>query len=215
MATSEADVIRRQLEAAYVKERKRLAKLAKCDTPQGEYASPAFGEGGIASGVLLIGEAPGAEETKQGRPFVGRAGKQLDALFASFGITRDDAYITNVVKYRPVVRSERSLRNRTPGPIEVEEALALLKREIALIHPSVVLTLGNTPLKAVLHLCGAESGVIGAHHGKRIPLSLQRVSFELIPLYHPASGIYNRKLIAVMEKDAELVGETLRELSLT
>ncbi len=215
MVTSETDAIWRQLEAAYDKERKRLVTLAKRDTPQGEYVSPAFGEGGISSGVLLIGEAPGAEETKQGRPFVGRAGKQLDALFASFEITRDNAYITNVVKYRPVVRSERSLRNRTPNPTEVEEALALLKREITLIRPSVVLTLGNTPLKAVLRLCGENTGVIGARHGTRIPLSLQGVSFELIPLYHPASGIYNRKLIAVMEQDAKLVGETLRELSLT
>ncbi len=215
MNANETETVRRQLEAAYDKERKRLARFASRDTPQGEYAAPAFGEGSVASGVLLIGEAPGAEETKQGRPFVGRAGKQLDALFASFGITRDNAYITNVVKYRPVVRSERSLRNRTPGPAEVEDALVLLKREIVLIRPRVVLTLGNTPLKAVFRLCGEKPGVVGEHHGRRIPLMLHGASFELIPLYHPASGIYNRKLVEVMERDAEQVGQTLLALSLT
>lgn len=212
MIGSEDETARQALETAYERERKRLKRLASSDTPQGEYASPAFGEGCISSGVLLIGEAPGAEETRQGRPFVGRAGKQLDALFASFGISRDSAYITNVVKYRPVVRSERSTKNRTPNPIEVEDALVLLKREIVLIRPRVILTLGNTPLKAVFRLCGETPGVIGTHHGERIPLALSGVSFELIPLYHPASGIYNRKLIAVMESDAERVGSALRSL---
>lgn len=215
MKTDGADSVRRELEAAYEKERRRLKRYALRDTPQGEYASPVFGEGGVASGVLLIGEAPGAEETKQGRPFVGRAGKQLDALFSSFGITREDAYITNVVKYRPVVRSERSLRNRTPNPAEVEDSLPLLGREIALLRPGVIVTLGNTPLKAVLRLCGQPMGVIGERHGSRISLKLHRVSFELIPLYHPASGIYNRALIPVMEQDAEHVGTALRERALS
>lgn len=215
MKKSETDAMPLKLEATYGNERERLAKLANRDTPQGEYASPVFGEGRADSDVLLIGEAPGAEETKQGRPFVGRAGKQLDALFESFGITRENAYITNVVKYRPVVRSERSLRNRTPNPDEVENALILLGLEIAAVRPKIVLTLGNTPLKAVLHLCGEQTGVIGSLHGNRIPLTFQDLPFELIPLYHPASGIYNRKLIAVMERDAELVGETLRECSLS
>jgi DNA polymerase len=213
LKANETVTVRHQLATAYERERKRLSGFAKRDEPQGEYAFPVFGEGGVSSGVMLIGEAPGAEETKQGRPFVGRAGKQLDALFASFGIARDGAYITNVVKYRPVVRAERTLRNRTPKPAEVGDALRLLEREIMLIRPRVVLTLGNTPLKAVLCLCKGTPGVIGDLHGERISLTVDDLPFELIPLYHPASGIYNRKLVAVMERDAERVGVALRELS--
>jgi DNA polymerase len=173
---------------------------------------PVFGEGCCTANVLLIGEAPGAEEAKLGRPFSGRAGRQLDALFASFGVARENAYITNVVKYRPVVRSERSVRNRTPKPAEVESALPLLRREIELLRPRVVLTLGNTPLKAVFRLCGETPGTIGILHGTRIPLRMGGVSFVLIPLYHPASGIYNRSLIEVMERDASFVGGALKEL---
>ncbi|MEN6594844.1 MAG: uracil-DNA glycosylase [Clostridiaceae bacterium] len=194
-----------QLELLYAFERERLLRLASADQPQGEYACPVFGEGSVQAGVLLIGEAPGAEETKLGRPFVGKAGRQLDELFCSFGMTRDKAYITNVVKYRPVVRSPRSVRNRTPVPPEVEGSLPLLLREIELIRPDFLCTLGNTPLRAVYRLAGEKPEVVGNVHGKRIPLEISGVSFELIPLYHPASGIYNRSLIEVMRQDADKV----------
>lgn len=207
--TIRRDGTRELLESAYREERKKLLRLAKRDDPQGEYASPVFGEGSLPARVLLIGEAPGAEETRQGRPFVGRAGRQLDELFASFGITRKEAYITNTVKYRPVVRSDKSLRNRTPGPHEVAAALPLLLYEMESIDPMFVLTLGNTPLKAALGLCGRKPAVIGEVHGECIPLRAGKVSFTLIPLYHPASGIYNRTLMAVMERDAQKVGFAL------
>ena len=153
------------LRRAYLAESARLACLADADAPQGEYRRPVFGEGNVAASVLLIGEAPGAEETKLGRPFVGKAGKQLDALFGEFGITRAEAYITNVVKYRPVVRSPKSVRNRTPLPREVEAALPLLGEELSLLRPAFVLTLGNTPLRAVLRICARAQETVGALHG--------------------------------------------------
>ncbi|HQQ40487.1 MAG TPA: uracil-DNA glycosylase [Clostridia bacterium] len=194
-----------QLELLYAFERERLGRLAALDQPQGEYAHPVFGEGSAHAKVLLIGEAPGAEETKHGRPFVGKAGKQLDELFHLFGISRENAYITNVVKYRPCVRSPRSVRNRTPVPSEVEASLPLLQKELELIRPDFLCTLGNTPLKAVYRLSGEKPEVVGNVHGRQIPLTVGGVSFSLIPLYHPASGIYNRALIEVMREDAEKV----------
>ena len=195
-----------QLELLYAFERERLGRLAALDQPQGEYARPVFGQGTPNAKVLLIGEAPGSEETKLGRPFVGKAGRQLDELFCLFGITRENAYSTNVVKYRRVVRSPRSVRNRTPSPSEVESSLSLLQKEIELIRPDVLCTLGNTPLKAVYRLTGERPEVVGNVHGTRIPITTTGgVSFELIPLYHPASGIYNRALIGVMREDAEKV----------
>ena len=199
------------LKAAYSAERGRLLALAQLDDPQGEYRLPVFGEGGIDSDVLLIGEAPGAEETKLGRPFVGKAGKQLDELIALFGVKREELYISNTVKYRPVVRSPKSVRNRTPLPAEVSQSLPLLRREIELLQPRVILTLGNTPLKAVYQLAGQKPPVIGAVHGAKQPLCIGEISVILIPLYHPASGIYNRSLIEVMEQDAKAAGETIRK----
>ena len=200
------------LEEAYTQERTRLFSLASCDSSQGEYHKPVFGEGRPGSKILLIGEAPGAEETKLGHPFVGKAGKQLDALFCRFGVMREDAYITNVVKYRPVVRSPKSVKNRTPLPAEVKASLPLLKTEILHLSPKLILTLGNTPLKAVFALAGEKPPVIGSAHGKMQNIIIDGVPFLLIPLYHPASGIYNRALVAVMEEDAAYVGETVRSL---
>jgi len=200
------------LEEAYTQERARLFALAAKDEPQGEYRRPVFGEGGHGAKILLIGEAPGADETKLGRPFVGKAGKQLDALFCRFGVMREDAFITNAVKYRPVMRSEKSVRNRTPHPAEVKAALPLLSREIELIAPRLILTLGNTPLRAVYALAGEKPPAVGAAHGRMLPLEIGGRSLSLIPLYHPASGIYNRALVEVMERDAAFVGEAVRAL---
>ena len=204
-----ATAVNAALAAAVETERKRLLKLAKADEPQGEYAHPVFGAGADGAQTVLIGEAPGAEETKLGRPFVGKAGRQLDELFVLFGVERGAVYITNAVKYRPVVRSQRTLRNRTPGRGEVDASLPLLKTELLTLRPRVVLTLGNTPLAAVCRLCGATPRTVGETHGAVWPLSLGEVSFTLIPLYHPASGIYNRALIEVMERDAKFVGSLL------
>ena len=201
------------LEEAYTQERARLFALASCDEPQGEYRKPVFGEGARGSKILLIGEAPGAEEAKLGHPFVGKAGKQLDALFCKFGVMREDTFVTNVVKYRPVVRSEKSTRNRTPLPAEEKSALPLLKTEILHIAPTLILTLGNTPLKAIFALAGQKPPSIGTAHGALQSLSIEGVTFSLIPLYHPASGIYNRALVEVMEQDAAFVGEIVRSIS--
>ena len=118
------------LQKRYAIDRARLGLLSRGDAPAGEYASPVFGDGNPHAAAMLIGEAPGAEETRQGRPFVGRAGRYLDLLLEQAGIERAGVYTTNVVKYRPVVRSERSVRNRTPGPREIAAALPLLADEL-------------------------------------------------------------------------------------
>jgi len=200
------------LEEAYTQERARLFSLASKDEPQGEYRKPVFGEGARGSKILLIGEAPGAEEAKLGHPFVGKAGKQLDALFCKFGVMREDTFVTNVVKYRPVVRSEKSTRNRTPLPAEVKASLPLLQTEILHLSPELILTLGNTPLKALYALAGQKPPTIGTAHGKMQQIAIEGKLFSVIALYHPASGIYNRTLVEVMEQDAAFVGEIVRSI---
>lgn len=196
------------LRERYAAERARLLPLAVDDHPAGEYRSPVFGEGNVHPVALFIGEAPGAEETRLGRPFVGRAGRQLDALLQQAGIDRNAVYITNVVKYRPVVRTERGARNRTPGPKEIAAALPLLREEIAVVAPRVLVTLGNVPLRAVLQLFEAPEQTIGALHGRPLQLPC-KAPVTLFPLYHPASGIYNRALLPVMERDVLALGEHL------
>ena len=197
------------LEILYAAERERLKPFAENDTPQGEYASPVFGVGLETAEVMLIGEAPGAEETAAGRPFVGKAGKQLDALLAGAKIERDQLFVTNVVKYRPVVRSIHTTKNRTPSKKEIAAGLDLLRKELELISPKVIVTLGNTPLYAILTLAELPQQMIGSVHGVPMQISIQGTAYTLFALYHPASGIYNRSLLPIMEKDTCALGEHL------
>lgn len=199
------------LQELYMQERARLAALADTAKHEGEYASPVFGEGPMKPRLMLIGEAPGAEEAKSGHPFVGKAGKQLDALLRAAGIDRADVFVTNAVKFRPVnIRSGRS-SNRTPTAEELRAGLPLLAKELAAVRPGLVATLGNTPLKAVLLLAGQGAGTVGETHGKMLSLPLENGGIRLFPLYHPASVIYNRSLAETLETDMRHLGRILAQ----
>ena len=162
-----------------------------------------FGEGRVPARVALVGEAPGAQEALLGRPFVGRAGKNLDEFLALSGIRREDVYITNTVKFRPVRTSEAgNTVNRAPSREEIRLCLPFLRRELELVNPEVIVTLGNVPLKALTD----SSAVIGEVHGQWLDCDGRR----LYPLYHPASIIYNRALRPAYELDVMRLGEALR-----
>lgn len=195
-----------ELSALYERERARLSPLSNTDAPAGMHGSPVFGQGPSKPYLVLIGEAPGAEETKAGRPFVGKAGKQLDELLELAHIPRGDVFITNAVKYRPVTVSERSVRNRTPDKNEIMASLPLLREELMLLHPACIATLGNVPLFAVLTLCNMGKGTIGTLHGKPMDVELETMRTILFPLYHPAGVIYNRSLLSICEEDAKALG---------
>lgn len=148
-----------------------------------------FGEGNIEAEVVLIGEAPGEKEEETGRSFVGTAGKNLDEFLEIVGLSREDIYITNVVKIRPYKVNPKTGRksNRPPTKKEIGISIGILREQLEFIKPRVVVTLGNVSLKAVL---GDDNAKIGTYHGK----SLEQKNFILFPLYHPASIIYNRSL---------------------
>ncbi|MCL2617350.1 MAG: uracil-DNA glycosylase [Defluviitaleaceae bacterium] len=155
-----------------------------------------LGEGNADSPRLVfVGEAPGASEEREGRPFVGTAGKNLDQTLAALGCARERIFITNLVKVRPVKQNPKTgrLSNRPPTRDEAEFFTPLLLEELALLRPTCVVTLGNFALCAIT---GSKNATIGRMHGK-----LTRGEFNLFPLYHPAAAIYNRKLRAVMDKD--------------
>lgn len=170
----------------------------------GEEKPLVFGFGkDIKPELMLIGEAPGEQEVLEGRPFVGKAGKNLTAFLEGVDLKREDIFISNTVKIRPTKLSDkRRVVNRPPTKEEIGLFLPYLKEEIALVKPKLLVTLGNVALKA---LAGKEA-VIGKYHGQMIKITIDEKSGLEIPLfalYHPASVIYNRQLTTVYIKDLE------------
>ncbi len=157
-----------------------------------------FGEGPADAPIMLIGEAPGRQEEAQGRPFVGKAGQNLNGFLQVLGLERADIRISNVVKVRPSkVSAAGRISNRPPNREELQFFTPWLMEEIRLVRPRLVVTLGNTALQAI---CGKDA-LIGAHHGQ-----LLSTEFALVfPLYHPASIIYNRSLQSVYDTDLQLL----------
>lgn len=146
-----------------------------------------FGDGKINAEIMLIGEAPGGEEEKQGKPFVGKAGKNLNEFLEIVGLERCDLYISNVVKLRPFKLSPKTNKpiNRPPDKKELDFFVPYLHNEIDLVKPKLIVTLGNFALKNVLN---NQKISIGDCHGKLIEIGERRI----FPLYHPASVIYDR-----------------------
>ena len=161
---------------------------------EGERKVLVFGEGRVGAPVMMIGEAPGEQESLQGRPFVGKAGKNLDAFLAQAGMDRAALYVTNVVKFRPTkVSAAGRTVNRPPTQEEVKLFLPWLLREIDLVAPKYIITLGNVPLKALT----GRGSVIGEMHGQFIEWQGR----QLFAMYHPASVIYNPGLKEVYSQD--------------
>ncbi len=160
-----------------------------------------LGEGDTVSPRLcLIGEAPGGQEEREGRPFVGKAGQNLSAFLETLSLRRDEIYITNAVKVRPSkVSAKGTISNRPPNREEKKLFFPLLWEELRRLDPPLTVTLGNTALQALL---GPEAS-IGACHGRELTYILPGESAlrRLFPLYHPAAVIYDRTLNAVYEAD--------------
>lgn len=155
------------------------------------------GEGPATASVVIVGEAPGATEDRQGRPFVGNAGRLLDGLLAEAGLRRDDVFITNVVKARPP-------GNRDPRAPEVAHHWPWLEQQLALIEPALLVPLGRHALARF-----APDAKISAAHGTVIEANgdLPR----LFPLYHPAAALHNPKLRDTLIADAQALGRALAE----
>jgi len=171
------------------------------------------GIGNIDAKLMLIGEAPGKDEIKKNEPFVGAAGKNLNIFLDSIGVKREDIFITNSIKYR--LSKPSSLTGRlvnTPAKrIDIEMNREYLIREIGIISPEIIVTLGNVPLKSVT---GDFKLNIGDVHGKALNIKMvmfggDEQGIKLFPLYHPASIIYNRSLQDVYLEDVMRLKEVL------
>lgn len=152
-----------------------------------------LGEGCTNPRIVIVGEAPGREEVQQRRPFVGKAGKNLDFFLNELGVERKEIYITNAIKYRLKKISHKSggFVNRPATPCDISSNMEVLHKEILLLRPRFIITLGNVPLKAITNDAKIS---IGNMHGKMTKVTVEEVVFLLYPLYHPASIIYNPAL---------------------
>lgn len=165
-----------------------------------------FGSGNADADLMFVGEAPGAEEDRQGKPFVGRAGKLLDALLEEIGLRREDTFVANVLKCRPP-------GNRDPLPNEIEECSPWLFRQVALIEPLVVCTLGNFATKL---LTGSKAGITKVH-GVAQTHELGGRPVQLFPIFHPAAALRTEAVRELLRADfgklPALLEETRRALA--
>ena len=162
---------------------------------------------------MLIGEAPGEQEGLQGKPFVGKAGKNLTAFLQAVALPREQLYVSNVVKVRPTrISAAGRTVNRPPSREEIAFFSPWLQREIGLVRPRALVTLGNVALHALM---GKELS-IGACHGHwltaTVPVPAENtVTLSLFALYHPASVIYNRALETVYQADLQVLRQRLAQ----
>lgn len=173
-----------------------------------------FGEGSADSRIVLVGEAPGRTEIEQGKPFVGQAGKNLEEFISILGVVREDLYITNVVKFRPVRFNPDSGResNRTPNKEEIKISMDFIERELSIIRPRLVVSLGNIALRCIIK---DDKASIGMFHGSPLDVSFSEAHFTLLPLYHPASIIYRRELKSIYIEDLYKLKEYIISNNLT
>jgi DNA polymerase len=193
MVTAESR--REQLKAVYEEAR----GCTRCPQLAAARHSVVFGAGNADADLMFVGEAPGANEDKQGLPFVGQAGQLLEQLLGEIGLQRSDVFIANVLKCRPP-------GNRDPLPAEIANCQDYLFRQLDLIRPKVVCTLGNFSTK----LLRADPGTgITRLHGRDEIRTIGPRAVRLFPLYHPAAALYTRSLLEILRADFARIPDLL------
>ena len=159
-----------------------------------------FGEGDVDTNIVFVGEAPGKKEDEQGRPFVGAAGKFLNEMLGNIGIKRDDVYITNIVKYRPP-------DNRDPRPEEKQAFWPILVRQLNVIQPKLVVTLGRHSMGYFL-----PNIKISEVHGELAQIKIGDRIQAVLPLFHPAAAMYNGGLRQTLLNDFAKIPEIIKRI---
>jgi len=165
-----------------------------------ERTKPVFGSGNADADLMFIGEAPGAEEDRQGLPFVGRAGQLLTQLLGEVGLRREDVFIANILKSRPP-------GNRDPQPEEIEACWPYLERQIQLIEPRVIATLGNFATKKIT---GSQTGITRVSGTPQVHELGGRTVFVL-PLFHPAAALRTPSVLETLREHFEQIPQLLAE----
>ena len=167
---------------------------------------PVIGQGNHYADIMFIGEAPGKNEAETGRPFCGASGRVLDELLDSIDLNRDNVYVTNIVKDRPP-------NNRDPLPDEIELYAPFLERQIDIIQPKVIATLGRFSMEFILRHFGAfQAGQrISQIHGSVIKIRTAYSRAAVVPLYHPAAALYNASQRTTLESDFQVLKQFVSE----
>jgi uracil-DNA glycosylase family 4 len=173
-------------------------RCVRCQELASTRKNVVFGAGNADAELMFIGEAPGASEDERGLPFVGRAGKLLETLLKEIGLERDEVFIANVLKCRPP-------GNRDPLPVEIENCREYLYRQVELIQPRVICSLGNFSTK----LLRADPTGITRLHGKPEELTLGRRTVRLYPIFHPAAALYTPRMLETLREDFSRLPELL------
>lgn len=159
-----------------------------------------FGEGDPDSEIYFLGEAPGFNEDRLGRPFVGQAGKLLDQLVEGIGLKREQVYISNVVRFRPP-------GNRDPLPEEIEAFRPYVDREIKIVAPKIVVTLGRFSMGKFF-----PNAKISQIHGKQRVVNWNGKSISVIPMYHPAAALRSIDIMRQIREDFRVIPEMLKKI---
>jgi uracil-DNA glycosylase family 4 len=186
---------REELKAVY----RQASGCTRCPHLAAGRTTVVFGSGNADADLMFVGEAPGAIEDKQGVPFVGQAGRLLDRLLEEIGLGRPDVFVVNVLKCRPP-------GNRDPLPREIENCQEYLFRQLDLIQPSVVCTLGNFATKL---LRGDPSTGITRLHGRAEERVIGRRAVRLYPIYHPAAALYTPSTLEILRTDFQRLPDLL------
>jgi DNA polymerase len=162
--------------------------------------NPVIGEGSLDAEIMFIGEAPGFNEDKNGKPFVGQAGKILDELLNSINLQRENIYIANILKCRPP-------NNRNPKEDEIKLCSSYLDRQIEIINPKIICCLGNFSTEYIFKKFELKDKLEGISkiHGKVFPVSTLTGVIKIIPLYHPAVATYDGRKLDTLKKDFEIL----------
>ena len=170
---------------------------------------PVIGEGSHDAHFMFVGEAPGRNEAATGRPFCGTAGKILDELLASVSIPRSSVYVTNIVKDRPP-------ENRDPLPSEIDIYGPFLDRQIEIIQPKVIVTLGRFSMNYIMQKfdLGFELEPISQAHGKTYQAKASYGDIIIVPQYHPAAAIYTRSLKETLQNDFQILSTLMPKKTL-
>ncbi|MBD3366028.1 uracil-DNA glycosylase [candidate division WWE3 bacterium] len=185
---------------------KITAKVEKCEKcrlcKEAKNAVP--GEGDINADIVFIGEAPGANEDKTGRPFVGRAGQLLESLLGEIGLSREEVWIGNIIKHRPP-------KNRDPKPDEIAACEPYLTVQLRTIRPKLIVTLGRFAMY-YFH----KGGKISRDRGNLIKVDSKKVGsvLNVYPVYHPAAGLRNGRFREALEEDFMRIPQILKEIEL-
>ncbi len=166
--------------------------------------NPVPGEGNIDAFLMLVGEAPGHQEDVKGMPFVGRAGKLLDKLLLGIDVKRENTYISNIVKHRPP-------ENRDPKADEIEACIPYLDRQIQIIKPKIIVTLGRHSTRYILSKAGIEGEGITEVRGRIYKERFLDLPVRIIPTFHPAAALYNPAYKSALEEDFQRIKKEIGE----